>query len=145
MLDVRWHPLKDVVIFDGVCKLCTNSLAFILRHEAAQELRFAPLQSPAGKHLMAEFGIDPGQMKTFVVIADGRAYVRSDAAIRVSRFLRGGWKLLGVVKVVPRPIRDYVYDVVARNRYRWFGRHDACIAPTSELESRFIVDYKNAT
>lgn len=137
--------MNDVVIFDGVCKLCTSSLTFILRHEAAQELRFAPMQSAAGKHLMQKFGIDPTQMKTFVVIADGRAYVRSDAAVRVSRFLRGGWKLLGIVRIIPRPIRDYVYDLVARNRYRLFGRHDACIVPTSELESRFIVEYKNAT
>ena len=137
--------MNDVVIFDGVCKLCTGSLAFILRHEAAQELRFAPMQSAAGKQLMQKFGIDPAQMKTFVVIADGRAYVRSDAAIRVSRFLRGGWRLLRMVRVVPRPIRDYVYDLVARNRYRWFGRHDTCIVPTSELESRFIVEYKNAS
>jgi predicted DCC family thiol-disulfide oxidoreductase YuxK len=96
------------------------------------------LQSSAGMRLMQEFGIDPTQMKTFVVIADGRAYARSDAAIRVARFLRGAWKLLGVVRIVPRPIRDYAYDVVARNRYRWFGRHDACIVPTPELRKRFI-------
>ena len=88
--------------------------------------------------LMQEFGIDPTQMKTFVVIADGRAYVRSDAAIRVVRFLRGAWKLLGVVGIVPRPVRDWAYDVLARNRYRWFGRHDACLAPTPELRNRFL-------
>ena len=87
---------------------------------------------------MREFGIEPTQMKTFVVIADGKAYVRSDAAIRVARFLRGAWRLLCLVGIVPRPIRDYAYDVVARNRYRWFGRHDACIAPTPELQRRFI-------
>ena len=88
--------------------------------------------------LMQEFGIDPTQMKTFVVIADGRAYVRSDAAIRVARFLRGAGKLLGLVSIVPRPMRDCAYDVVARNRYRWFGRHEACITPTPELRKRFI-------
>lgn len=133
-------PADDLVLFDGVCKLCTSSVAFILRHEANQVLRFAPLQSPAGMRLMQEFGIEPTQMKTFVVIADGRAYVRSDAAIRVSRFLRGAWKVLGIVKIVPRPIRDYAYDVVARNRYRWFGRHDTCMAPAPELLERFITD-----
>lgn len=93
-------------------------------------------------HLMQEFGIDPTQMKTFVVIADGRAYVRSDAAIVVSRFLQGTWKLLGLVKIIPRPIRDCAYDVVARNRYRWFGRLDTCIVPTPELKARFITEYK---
>jgi predicted DCC family thiol-disulfide oxidoreductase YuxK len=88
--------------------------------------------------LMREFGIEPTQMKTFVVIADGRAYVRSDAAVRVAGFLRGAWTLLGLIRIVPRPIRDYAYDVVARNRYRWFGRHDACLAPTRRLQERFI-------
>ena len=134
--------MDNVVIFDGVCRLCTCSVTFILRHETDQTLRFAPLQSPAGMHLMQEFGIDPAQMKTFVVIADGRAYVRSDAAIRVSRFLRGAWKLLGLVKIIPRPIRNCAYDVVARNRYRWFGRLDTCTVPTPELEARFITEYK---
>lgn len=126
------------MLFDGVCKLCTGSVAFVLRHEENAALRFAALQSPAGTRLMREYGIEPAQMKTFVVIADGKAYTRSDAAIRVARFLRGAWKLLGLVGVVPRPIRDYAYDVVARNRYRWFGRHDACITPTPELRRRFI-------
>jgi predicted DCC family thiol-disulfide oxidoreductase YuxK len=126
------------VLYDGVCKLCTGWVAFVLRHEQDQALRFAALQSPAGMRLMQQFGIDPTQMETFVVIADGRAYVRSEAAIRVARFLRGAWKLLGVVKIVPRPIRDYAYDVIARNRYRWFGRHHACVVPTPELRQRFI-------
>jgi predicted DCC family thiol-disulfide oxidoreductase YuxK len=127
------------VIFDGLCKLCTGSVAFILRHERDQVLRFAPLQSEAGKRLMAEFGIDPSQMNTFVVIADGKAYVRSDAAIRLARFLSGGWRLLGLLRIVPRPVRDYVYDVVARNRYRWFGRRETCMAPAPGLEKRFLV------
>ena len=126
------------MLFDGVCKLCTGAVAFLLRHEQDQVLRFAPLQSPAGMRLMQEYGIEPSQMKTFVVIADGKAYVRSDAAIRVARSLRGAWKLLGVIGIVPRPIRDYAYDVVARNRYRWFGRHEVCIAPTPELRKRFV-------
>ena len=126
------------MLFDGVCKLCTGSVGFVLRHEQHEALRFAPLQSPAGIRLMQEFGIDPAQTGTFVVVADGRAYVKSDAAIRVARFLRGGWKWLVVMKVFPRPIRDCAYDFVARNRYRWFGRHAACIGPTPELQRRFL-------
>lgn len=126
------------MLFDGVCRLCTGSVAFVLRHEQGRVLRFAPMQSQAGMRLMREFGIDPAQTRTFVVIADGRAYVRSDAAIRVARFLRGPWKLLGVVRIVPRPIRDWAYDVVARNRYRWFGRYEACMVPAPELRERFI-------
>ena len=87
---------------------------------------------------MQEFGIDPTQMETFVVIADGRAYVRSDAAIRVARFLRGAWRLLGLVSIVPRPVRDCAYGVVARNRYRWFGQRETCRLPTPEERARFL-------
>lgn len=130
----------NVVLFDGVCKLCTGSVSFVLRHEREPALRFAAMQSRTGMRLMEQFGIEPTQMKTFVVIADGRAYVRSDAAIRVSRFLRGAWRLLGLIRIVPRPIRDWAYELVARNRYRWFGRHDRCMVPASELRERFIAD-----
>ena len=130
--------MDNVVIFDGVCNLCARCVKFILDHEADQTLRFAALQSPAGARLMRELGFDPEDARTFVLIADGKPYVRSDAAIRVSRYFRGAWKLLGAVKIIPRPIRDWAYDSVARNRYRWFGRVDACRVPTPELRARFI-------
>ena len=89
---------------------------------------------------MREFGFDPDDAKTFVLIADGKPFVRSDAAIRVSRYLGGAWKLLGAVRIIPRPIRDWAYDIVARNRYRWFGRFDTCMVPTPELKARFIQE-----
>ena len=132
--------MNDVVIFDGLCNLCDHSVKFILNHEASQTLRFTPLQSPAGARLMREFGFDPDDAKTFVLIADGRPYVRSDAAIRISRYLSGAWKLLGVVRFIPQPIRDGLYNVVARNRYRWFGRFETCAVPTQELKARFIQE-----
>lgn len=132
--------MDNVVIFDGVCNLCAHSVRFILDHEANDALRFTPLQSPAGARLMRELGLDPDDAKTFVLIADGKAHTRSDAAIRVARHLRGGWKLLGAIRIIPRPLRDWAYDIVARNRYRWFGRFDTCMAPTPELRARFIQE-----
>jgi predicted DCC family thiol-disulfide oxidoreductase YuxK len=132
--------MTDVVIFDGVCNLCAHSVRFILDHEADQSLRFTPLQSPAGTRLLRELGFDPDDAKTFVLIAEGRAYVKSDAAIRVSRHFRGGWRLLGGIRIIPRPIRDWAYDLIAGNRYRWFGRAEACMVPTPELRSRFLED-----
>ena len=132
--------MSDVVIFDGVCNLCAHSVKFILNHEAEPKLRFVSLQSPAGARLMREFGLSPEDAKSFVLVADGRLHVKSDAAVRVSRYLRGAWKLLGVVRVLPRPIRDWVYDVVARNRYRWFGRAESCMVPTAEIRARFIQE-----
>ena len=132
--------LKDIVIFDGVCNLCARSVKFILDHEAAPVLRFTPLQSPAGARLLRELKFDPADAKTFVLIADGKAYVKSDAAIRVASYLSGAWKLAGAVKIIPRPIRDRMYDVVARNRYRWFGRVEECIAPSPHLRTRYLEE-----
>jgi predicted DCC family thiol-disulfide oxidoreductase YuxK len=132
--------LDNVVIFDGVCNLCAHSVRFILAHESGPVLRFTPLQSPAGARLMRDFGFDPADVKTFVLVAAGRAHVKSDAAIQISRHLRGAWKLLGAIRVIPRPVRDWAYDVVARNRYRWFGRFDTCMVPTPELRARFIEE-----
>ncbi len=130
--------MDNLVIFDGVCKLCAKSVQFILRHEKDQILQFAPLQSATGARLMRELGLDPDEANTFVLIAHGRAFVKSDAAIHLSQFLRSGWRLLGVIKIIPRPIRDWFYDVVARNRYQWFGRSDECMVPTPEIRARFI-------
>ena len=132
--------MSDVVIFDGVCNLCAHSVKFILNHESAPTLRFVPLQSVAGKKLMREFGFSPEDAKTFVLVAGGQPYVKSDAAIRVVAYLRGGWKLLGTLRILPRPIRDWAYDLVARNRYRWFGRAESCMVPTPELRARFIQE-----
>ena len=132
--------MDNVVIFDGVCNLCARSVRFILDHEADQTLRFTPLQSPAGSRLMRKLGLDPEDARTFVLIADGKAHVKSDAAIRLSRYFRRAWMPLGLIKIIPRWIRDRVYDVVARNRYRWFGRLDSCMVPTPELRTRFIEE-----
>lgn len=128
----------NLILFDGVCNLCTHSVRFILEREAEPLFRFATVQSPAGSRLMRDLGLDPEDAETFVLIADGRAYLRSDAAIRIARHLRGAWRWLGAVRIVPRPLRDWVYDLVARNRYRWFGRTDECMVPTQEIQARFV-------
>src|SRR5262245_41275210 len=116
-----------LVIFDGVCNFCIGSVNFILRHEAGPELQFAPVQSGTGTRMVQELGFDPADAKTFVMVEEGRAYVRSAAAIRVSRYLRWPWRALGVVWIIPSPIRDWAYNLVATNRYRWFGRKDTCM------------------
>jgi predicted DCC family thiol-disulfide oxidoreductase YuxK len=130
--------MSAVVIFDGVCNLCAASVRFVLRHEDGPRLAFTPLQSPAGGRLMREHGFSPDDVKTFVLVVDGKAYAKSDAAIRVTQYLRGPWKLLGLMRMFPRGLRDWGYDLVARNRYRWFGRVDECMVPTAELRARFI-------
>ena len=130
--------MDDLVIFDGVCNLCARSVAFILRHEADPRLRFVPLQSAAGSRLMREIGLDPEDAKSFVLLAGGKAFVRSEAAVRVCAYFKWPWKALAAARLIPRPIRDRAYDLVARNRYRWFGRSEACMVPTPDLRARFI-------
>ena len=132
--------MQDLVIFDGCCRLCDRVVQFILRHERAPELGFAPLQSSTGARMLRELGYDPDDARTFVLISGGRAYVRSDAAIELARYLAGGWRALRWLKIIPRPLRDWGYDVVARNRYRWFGRYDTCLVPGAETRKRFIMD-----
>jgi predicted DCC family thiol-disulfide oxidoreductase YuxK len=132
--------MNDVVIFDGVCNLCAHTVNFILSHESEPALKFVPFQSPAGARMMREHGFDPEDVKTFVLVSGGRAYVKSDAAIRIARYFRGAWKMLAGIRIVPRPVRDWGYDIVARNRYRWFGRTDSCMVPTPELRARFIEE-----
>ena len=132
--------MGDVVIFDGVCNLCAHSVRFILKHEARPILQFVPLQSSAGARLMREFGFSPEDVKTFVLVSGGRSYVKSDAAIRVASHFRGAWKLLGAIRIFPRSVRDWAYDVVARNRYRWFGRTESCMVPAPEVRARFIQE-----
>jgi predicted DCC family thiol-disulfide oxidoreductase YuxK len=87
---------------------------------------------------MRELGLDPEDAKTFVLILDGQAFLRSDAAIRISCRLRGAWRMLGAARIIPRPIRDWIYDLFARNRYQWFGRTHECMVPTAEVRARFI-------
>lgn len=127
-----------VVLFDGVCNLCNGSVQFIVRHDPAGRFRFASLQSEAGQALLLRHGMDPADLFSVVLVEGGRAYSRSDAALRIAGGLPGAWKAAGALRAVPRPLRDLVYGWVARNRYRWFGKQDACMIPTPELRARFL-------
>lgn len=127
------------MLFDGVCNLCNGGVRFIVRRDPRGRFRFAPLQSEVARELMGRAGIDAAAAPdSMIVVEGGRAMVRSAAALRIAGGLRWPWPALGVLWLVPRPLRDWVYRVVARNRYRWFGRQDECMLPTPELEARFL-------
>lgn len=130
--------MNHLIIFDGMCNLCTFSVRFILQHESAPILHFTPLQSEAGARLLQTYGFDPADAKTFVFIQNGQAYTRSAAALGVAKYLRWPWRGLLIFRVLPSAWRDAVYDVIARNRYRWFGQKAVCMLPTPELRARFI-------
>ena len=132
--------MPDILIFDGVCNLCTHSVQFILKHEAESRFRFTPVQSPAGVRLLNQYGFSPEDVSTFVLVSDGQVYTKSSAAILIAKRLKGPWQLLRATWLLPRPLRDWAYDVVARNRYNWFGKSATCMIATPELEARFLYD-----
>ncbi|MCO5285378.1 MAG: DCC1-like thiol-disulfide oxidoreductase family protein [Chitinophagaceae bacterium] len=129
---------KSVVLFDGVCNLCNGFVQFIIRRDKKDRFRFASLQSPEGQELLSEF---PGNesLKTIILIEDGRIYKRSTAALRVARRLPGFWPAFYGLIIIPAPLRDYMYNIVARNRYRWFGKKQECMIPTPELKAKFLT------
>lgn len=126
-----------MLLFDGVCNLCNGAVDFVLRHERAPTLQFAALQSVAGIELLRAHGVAPA-LETMVLVEPGRVSVRSTAALRVARHLRAPWSWAFAWLIVPRPLRDLVYRVVARNRLRWFGERETCRVPTPELRARFL-------
>lgn len=131
-------PRHPTILFDGVCNLCNGSVQFILRRDPQARFRFASLQSEAGRRLVTEQGLDPEVLNSVILIEDGRVYRESTAALRIARHMSGAWKLLRVLVLIPRPIRDAVYRLIARNRYRWFGKSETCWLPTPELRARFL-------
>jgi predicted DCC family thiol-disulfide oxidoreductase YuxK len=126
--------MNDVILFDGVCNLCNGVVRFIIARDPAARFRFASLQSDTAQRLMKENR--PGD--TIVLLEEGKMYSKSAAALRIARGLRFPWPLLCAFIVVPRPLRDLVYDWVARHRYGWFGKLDTCLLPTPELQNRFV-------
>ncbi|MBK5097712.1 MAG: DUF393 domain-containing protein [Gemmatimonadetes bacterium] len=127
-----------MVLFDGVCNLCHAAVRFILARDREARFRFAPLESETGRDLTTE-GIREGtSADSMILVEDGSTYARSEAAIRIAARLSLPWRALGVLRVVPRPVRDGAYDLVARNRYRWFGRKDFCPMPDEDIRDRFL-------
>jgi len=134
---MRQWPDDDVILFDGVCVFCSRWVRFVVARDVAAHFRFTPIQSAYGTRLARALGIDAGDPDTNAVIQDGVAYFKSGAALTVLSRLPG-WGWMRVLFLVPRPLRDAVYNVVAKNRYRIFGKYNACIVPDTELRARML-------
>ena len=132
------HQFSPVILFDGVCNLCNGFVQFVVARDPAGRFRFAALQSDSARRLLARLDGFGGVPDSVVLVDGGRVYTRSSAALRIARGLRFPWSLARVLLVVPRPLRDWVYDFVARHRYQWFGRKDVCMIPTRDLRVRFL-------
>jgi len=126
------------ILFDGVCNLCSGFVVFTIKRDPHAKFKFASLQSNEGGNLQKEFGIDTENIKTIVLVENDNYYIKSDAVLRIFKHLDGMWFILYYLIFIPRPIRNFVYDLVANNRYRWFGRKDVCMLPTPQLKKRFL-------
>lgn len=129
------HP---IVLFDGVCNLCNAFVQFIIQRDPDAVFRFSPLQSEIGQSLLKEAGLPTSELSTVILYNKGVFYTHSDVALQVVRHLPGFWSLLYSLRIIPKSIRDVIYDWVAQNRYRWFGKQESCMMPTPELQKRFL-------
>lgn len=126
-----------IVLYDGVCNFCASSVQFIIKHDASNSLRFASLQSPLGLELLKAYSM-PASLEGVVFIENNKAYFKSAAAIQIANYFGGFWKWMRIFSIFPRFLGDFIYDIIAKNRYKWFGKKDSCMIPSPEIRSRFL-------
>ncbi len=130
---------KKIILFDGVCNLCNSSIQFVIKRDEADLFRYAALQSDVGQQLLQERNINTNTIDSIILIDPGVAYyVKSDAALQIGRHLKGYRTLSRFLNLIPSSLRNIVYDFVAKNRYKWYGRKDQCMIPTPELKAKFL-------
>ncbi len=130
-----------LILFDGVCNLCDGAIQFIIKNDSNRVFRYASLQSKFGKKVLAEKGINPKTTDSIILINPNVAYyVKSTAALLIAKQLGGLYRLFSVFLILPEKFRDIIYDFIARNRYRWFGKKENCMIPNKELKSLFLED-----
>ena len=131
-------PGNDIVLFDGVCNLCNGLVRFIIKRDRTGKFKFASLQSKIGRIWLTHFSLAENEFESFVLIKGNKYYLKSAAVLNLLWELGGIWKCFYVFVLVPRPVRDFLYDLIAKSRYKIFGKRDVCMVPTSELEERFL-------
>ncbi len=129
---------KKIILFDGVCNLCNGAVTFIIKRDKHDRFRYAPLQSEVGKALARKYAIDTSKIDTIILIDEEGYYTKSAAALNIAWHLSGGYPLLYSLMILPAFIRDQMYDGIAQNRYRWFGKRESCMVPTPELKAKFL-------
>ena len=127
-----------LVLFDGVCNLCNSAVQFIIKHDKKNIFRFTSLQSETGQQLLHQYNFPANELNSFILIENNKAYDRSTAALRVAKKLNGILPMLYSFIIIPKFLRDSIYNWVARNRYKWFGKKEECMIPTAELKARFL-------
>lgn len=129
---------KKIILFDGVCNLCNGSVVFIIKRDKKDLFRFAAIQSDEGQELIQKHNIDTSKVDSILLIDGERYFSKSTAALKIARHLSSGYPLLFGFMILPRFFRNWVYDLIARNRYKWFGKKESCMIPTAELKAKFL-------
>jgi len=129
---------ERIILFDGVCNFCNGAVNFVIKRDKKGLVKFAPLQTEHGKQLLEQYNLPALDMQSFVFIEKGKAYLRSTAALKVCRHLDALWPLCYGFIIVPRFIRDGLYNWIAKNRYKWFGQKDSCMIPSPSIRARFL-------
>ncbi|WP_139192820.1 thiol-disulfide oxidoreductase DCC family protein [Anaerobacillus arseniciselenatis] len=129
--------MNNIVLFDGECNFCDRSVHFIIKRDKKALYKFASIQSSAGQNIIKKYGV-PTNVDSLVVVETERFYLKSTAALKICKNLDGVWKLFYSLLIVPRPLRDFIYEFIARNRYKWFGKKDKCMVPSAEIRKRFL-------
>jgi predicted DCC family thiol-disulfide oxidoreductase YuxK len=136
---VKKFKNKSIILFDGVCNLCNSSINFIINHDKKEQFLFASLQSDAAKDLMLHYGIKNYNLSTIILLDGANFYDKSTAILKISKHLNFGLKLCYVFIIIPKKLRDIFYDIIAKRRYKWFGKRKICRIPDLELKNRFLV------
>lgn len=131
--------LDKVIIFDGICNFCSSAVRFIINRDSKAVYRFIPMQTELGRQILARYGYDPDDTQTFLLLTTEGILERTDAALEILRAFSWRWQPLRILQALPKPFRDWFYNVLARNRYRWFGKKDTCMIPSDEIKSRFLT------
>ena len=129
---------EPVILFDGVCNFCNGAVNFTIKRDKNKIIKFAPLQSQVGEALIKQYGLPENDMRSFLLVENGKLYSKSTAALKVCRYLKGLWPLCYGFIIVPAFIRNAVYDLIAKNRYKWFGQKKECMVPTPDVKARFL-------
>jgi predicted DCC family thiol-disulfide oxidoreductase YuxK len=129
---------QPIILFDGVCNLCNGAVQYVIKHDAQKQFQFASLQSNFGQQVLAKHNLSNADFSSFILLKNGKIYLKSTAALLVAKQLKGAVSWLYLFRVVPTFIRNGVYNIIAKNRYKWFGKQDACWLPTTELKARFL-------
>ena len=134
-----YAPNKKIILFEGVCNLCNNTVLTIIKHDKKNTFLFSSLQSEAGKKITQQLGIDTQKTDSIILFEPTDSYtIKADAALKIMISFGGLWNLVKIAWLLPKKLRNIVYDFIAKNRYKWFGKKDSCMIPTPELNSKFL-------